>query len=245
MFRYIIAIAFVVLFLILTSPMLLVLGIVGLFDRKTKDRISMKMIQFAFRTVLVLTGTKVTVIGEENIPTDRSVLFVGNHRSIFDTLITYSLMKTPTGFISKKEMGMIPIFRWWMRNIRCLFLDRDDIKQGMQTILTAIDMIKEGINVFIFPAGTRSKTEGEFPAFKGGSFKVATKSGCDVVPVSLHYLGDVFEDNKPKVKPVEVIVRFGEPIATKDLPREVLKDIPTKAYEDVVRMYNEKKALID
>ena len=175
MLRLIIAGITVALFLILTLPVLFVLWIVGKFNMPAKDRASFAIIKWAFGLVLFICGTKLSVYGKENIPKDRSVLFVGNHRSIFDILILYVNAIKPTGIISKKEMDRVPIFNIWMRNIGCLFLDRDDIKQGLKVILTAVDKVKNGMSMAIFPEGTRCKTEGVFLPFKGGSFKIAEK----------------------------------------------------------------------
>lgn len=105
-----------------------------------------------------MTGVKVTVIGEENVP-DEPVLFIGNHRSFFDILLTYSRCRNLTGYVAKKEMEKIPLLSTWMRFVHCLFLDRENPKEGLKTILQAIDYVKNGISICIFPEGTRNKGE--------------------------------------------------------------------------------------
>ena len=72
-----------------------------------------------------LTGSTLTVKGFENIP-DKPVLYVGNHRSYFDILLTYSRCRRLTGYVAKKEMEKIPLLSTWMRYVYCLFLDRND-----------------------------------------------------------------------------------------------------------------------
>ena len=69
-------------------------------------------------------------------------------------------MKRPTGYVAKKEMNKFLYVRRWMNNIQCLFLDRENMKEGLKTILKGIDNIKNGISVFIFPEGTRNKCDG-------------------------------------------------------------------------------------
>ncbi len=241
MLRLIIAGTAVALFLILTLPLLLILWIVGLFNRDARDRASHAVIKWAFGLVLFICGTKVNVIGRENIPDDRSVLFVGNHRSIFDIIIMYVNTPRPTGLISKKEMGKFPIFNIWMIFIGCLFLDREDIKQGLKTILKAADMMKSGMCMAIFPEGTRNKEEGTFLPFKGGSFKIAEKSGSDVVPFTVIGSAAIFEDHKPFIRKVPVTLVFGEPIPTAGLPRSELKLIPDMARTRVMEMYEAHK----
>lgn len=240
MLRLIFAVIFVVLFLILTLPLLLILWIVGKFNQSAKDNCSLAIIKWAFKGILFFAGTKMDVYGAENIPEDRSVLFVGNHRSIFDILILYVNMKRPTGIISKKEIKKVPIFNIWMKNIRCIFLDRSDIKEGLKMVLGAIEMVKEGISIAIFPEGTRNKEEGTFLPFKGGSFKIAEKSGCDVIPFAILNSAEIFENHKPSIKKTHVIIEFGEAIHTAGLSRDELKLIPDKARDSVIMMHNNR-----
>ena len=245
MIRIVIIMIAVVLFLVFSLPLLLVEWIIGKFNPGVKDRSSLAVVQWAFRVVLFMAGTKVTVIGKENLPTDRSVLYVCNHRSYFDIIINYSLMPGLTGFISKKEMGKIPSFRLWMLNVKCLFLDRHDIKQGMQTILTAIDYIKSGISIFIFPEGTRNQTDDQtLLPFKGGSFKIATKSGCDIIPVSINNSEAVFESHFPRVIKSHVVVEYGKPIPVKDMSRDEIKALPEMVRGRIIDMYEKNKEAV-
>ena len=83
---------------------MLVEWIIGKFNPGLKDRSSLAIVNWAFRWVIRLSGTKVIAIGEENIPTDTAVLYVGNHRSFFDVVLTYVRVPRPTGYIAKKEI---------------------------------------------------------------------------------------------------------------------------------------------
>ena len=177
MFRFICIVIFLILFLILTIPILIVEWIIGKFAPNARDISSLRIVQWGFKVILKITGVKTTVIGEENIP-DEAVLFVGNHRSYFDILLTYSRCKRLTGYVAKKEMEKYLTLTTWMRRLYCLFLDRSDPKQGLKTILTAIDYIKRGISICIFPEGTRNTgAELSLLPFKDGAFKIATKTG--------------------------------------------------------------------
>lgn len=130
--------------------------------------------------ILFLAGTKLTVIGEENVPKDQPVLYIGNHRSYFDIVITYARCPRLTGYVAKSEMLKVPLLRTWMKRLYCLFLDRSDIKQGLQTILTGIAQIKDGVSMCIFPEGTRNTNASELDLlpFHEGSLKMAEKTGC-------------------------------------------------------------------
>ena len=133
MIRFILLVLFVVLFLIGSIPLLIVEYIIGKFNMDVKSRSSLAIVNWAFRCCLFIAGTRITVLGEENVPKDQAVLYIGNHRSYFDILMTYIRVPRPTGYIAKKEMLRYPLLRDWMKYLHCLFLDRKDIKQGMKT----------------------------------------------------------------------------------------------------------------
>ena len=225
MIRFIVVASFVVLFLIFSIPLLIAEWIIGKFNMDLKNRSSLAIVNWAFRWCLRLAGTKVIVRGEENVPKDEPVLYIGNHRSYFDILITYVRVPRPTGYIAKKEMLKWPLLVNWMRNLHCLFLDRQDIKQGLKIILEAIEKVKSGISICIFPEGTRNKVNHTFMEFHEGSFKIASKTGCAIVPMAIYNSAAIFEDHFPKVKKATVILEYCKPIYVKDLEKEDQKHI--------------------
>lgn len=225
MIRTILLCVFLFLFLVLTLPLLLIEWIIGKFNRKAKDISCLRIVQWAFRVILKITGVKTIVIGEENIP-DEAVLFVGNHRSYFDILLTYSRCPRLTGYVAKKEMEHIPSLNIWMRNLYCLFLDRSNPKEGLKTILTAIEYIKQGISICIFPEGTRNKgEEGSLLPFKEGAFKIASKTGCAIVPISMNNTASMYETQKPRLRKTTVVIEYGKPVYPGELSKEEQKHL--------------------
>ena len=239
MIRFLLVASCVILFLVFGIILELIEFIIGKFNKPLKDRSSLKIVQNVFRFILFLSGVKLTVIGQENIPKNEPVLYVGNHRSFFDIVIGYTLVPNLTGFVAKKEMEKIPLLSNWMRKLYCLCLDRNDIKAGLKTILTGIDYIKNGISIWIFPEGTRNKdSEASLLPFKEGSLKIAEKSGCPIIPVAMHHTADIFENHFPKIKKTHVTVEFGTPIVLKELEKEERKFAGAflqKQIEDMLR----------
>ncbi len=225
MIRLVLVAVFLVLFLVCSIPLLIAEWIIGKSNMALKSRSSLAVVKWAFRVILFLAGTKVIVKGEENVPKDEPVLYIGNHRSYFDIVITYIRVPRLTGYIAKKEMLRWPLLVNWMRNLHCLFLDRKDVKQGLKVILTAIDKVKEGISICIFPEGTRNRTNHTFMEFHEGSFKIAAKTGCAVVPMTIYNSAAIFEDHIPWIKKAEVILEYEKPFYIKDLPKEDQKRV--------------------
>ena len=247
MIRFILVCIVVIGYLILSIPILLVEWIIGKFSPMKKDISSLRIIQAVFRFILWITGAKVTVIGEENVPKDTPVLYIGNHRSYFDILLTYSRCPIRTGYVAKKEMEKIPLLSTWMRYLHCLFLDRKDIKQGLKTILTAIDKVKSGISICIFPEGTRNRNENELDMlpFHEGSFKIATKAKCPIIPIAINNSADIFEAHFPKMKPAKVVVEYGKPIYPDELSKEDKKHIGEYTQNVIREMLDKNKPLTE
>ena len=158
MLRAILALLFAILYLIIGIPVLFVEWIIGKFNRQAADISQLRMVQWAFRVILFICGTRLTIIGEENVPKDQPVLYIGNHRSYFDIIITYSRCPRLTGYVAKDSMKKVPLLSVWMSRLHCLFINRSDVKEALKTILAGIDNIKNGISMCIFPEGTRNKT---------------------------------------------------------------------------------------
>ena len=219
MIRLVIVAITVIGFLILSIPILFVEWIIGKFSPRTKEISSLRIIQ---------------------------AVFVGNHRSYFDIVLSYSRCPIRTGYIAKKEMERYPLLSNWMHYLHCLFLDRKDIKQGLKTILTAIEKIKSGISICIFPEGTRNKNKDELELlpFHEGSFKIASKSGCAIIPMAMNNTAEIFEAHMPKIKSTHVVLEYGKPIYVKELSKEDQKHLGTYTQNIIYEMLEKNKSLV-
>lgn len=173
------------------------------------------------------SGAKVNVYGIENLPKEGSMLFVSNHQSNFDILLLLSYIPVSKGFVAKVELEHFPFVSQWMKRIHCLFMDRNDIKQSAQIIIDGIKQLKSGINMVIFPEGTRSKT-GELGEFKAGSFKLALKSKKPLIPITIDGTRNVMEANNYKIKGETINLYIHEPIDTTILTKEEISELPDK-----------------
>ena len=243
MIRIIIVLLFVILFLIVSLILIPVGYIIGLFSRPARDRYAQAMISWAFSVVGFLAGAKVTVKNKERVPRDEAVLYVANHRGMFDIVLLYAQMFRATAIVAKKEIKKVPILSWWMVLMRCRFMDRENMKQSLKVILDCIEDAKNGISILIYPEGTRSKGESELEMnpFKEGSFKIALKSGVKIVPVALHGTREIFERQFPLIKANKVTISYGIPIDPKLLDKEEQKHIAVTCQEYIRQMLTEEQ----
>jgi 1-acyl-sn-glycerol-3-phosphate acyltransferase len=223
--------------LIFTLPFLLWTKIL---DKQGKEDQRIKVVNKTAsvwsRSVVNLSGAKVTVEGLENLP-EGPVVFIGNHQGNFDIPILLSFIDKPKAFIAKIETLKLPFVSSWMRQMRCVFMDRNDIRQSITAINQGVQYLKEGYSMVIFPEGTRSGSV-EMGEFKAGSFKLATKSGVPIVPIAINGSYNIMGKKNLIVKPAEVSVKILKPIETAKLSKEELKTLHDRVYEEIKAVIN-------
>ena len=109
----------------------------------------------------------------------------------------------PKGFIAKKELEKWPMISTWMKYINCIFMDRSNLRKSAEAIVMGTKLLKNGYSMVIFPEGTRSKG-GPIKDFKAGSFKLATKSGSLIVPVTINGTYKLLEANNNRIKGADI-----------------------------------------
>ena len=227
---------------------MLILERKGKSDPRAAEWRSLRIVQGMFRFILKLAGVTYEVHGLENIPMDRAVLYVGNHRSYFDVLVGYVTVPGLTGFVAKKEMLRYPFLRDWMRLVNCVFLDRKNVKEALKAIMEAIGKLRGGISIWIFPEGTRNKVDPtDTKAFHYGTFKPAMKNSLEVSVFSLLGTQRVL-NYKCKNKKNPVLIKFDRTFTHEDYKDLKTVDLSTKAYEicreGVQSLIDEDKKLV-
>ncbi|MBY5993718.1 1-acylglycerol-3-phosphate O-acyltransferase [Ferrimonas balearica] len=192
-----------------------------------------------FGKVSPLLGLKVIRRGEERMKPEPAVVYVGNHQNNFDLFIQSSMVPKGTVSIGKKSLVWIPFFGqlyWLTGNI---LIDRKNRSKAIATIENAARKIRDkALSVWIFPEGTRSRGRGLLP-FKSGAFHTAIQAGVPIVPVISSCQGDIKLGRR---KNGVVIVEALEPICTKGLSREDVRELAQKVYDVMQKRFEELNA---
>ena len=109
-----------------------------------------------------------------------------------------------------------------MKKINCLFIDRNDLRQGLEVINKSVDNINNNISMMVFPEGTRNKNSSfkDMLEFKEGSFKIAKISNCKILPIAIKNADDCFERNNFKIKKAIVNIIVGNPFYIDNISKE-------------------------
>ena len=188
------------------------------------------------KLVMKIAGAKVNIVGLENLPKNQTVLLVSNHQSNFDIPLLLSCIDIPKGFIAKKELENWPFISAWMKYINCIFMDRDNLRKSAESIVDGIKLLKSGYSMIIFPEGTRSKGK-PVDEFKGGSFKLATKSKCLIVPLTINGTYKLMESNKNMIKGSDIELVIHPQIDTSKLTKEELESLPDTVHSIISSKY--------
>ncbi len=206
-------------YLIVTYPMLWVVrfyGRVGKIDKK--NYLADKMSSRICRVLFYLSGSKITINGLENVPKEGAVIFVSNHQGHFDGLVIHGFIDKPKGFVSIVEALKAPVISTWMREMDSVFMDRKDIRQSLACINQAIELLKKGHSMVVFPEGKLSASA--VPnEFNRGWLKLVTRSGVPIVPISIDGTYKAFGKNGEWVKPAHVKCVVSKPIYIGDIKK--------------------------
>ncbi len=206
------------LFQLASTIFLLAYYLLGLVGRKQAQADFLYWISRSWaRQMVALAGGGVEVSGLENLPQKQGVLFVANHQGAFDIPLLIGFIPVLKGFVSKKENFRLPIVSTWMRLLGCIVIDRGDLRQSVGAIARGVRDLRTGRSLVIFPEGTRSKS-GNLQHFKEGSFRLATRSGAPIVPLTIDGSYRLLEGNRGRIGPGLVRLTVHPPVILADLP---------------------------
>lgn len=237
MFRLVFIILWFLIFLVFTLPVFLFELIYRQINKDRSELQCQKTVRVLMRGILFLAGVKVTVKGKENIPVGEAVLYVPNHRSYFDFVVTFCNLESPILNVGKKELAYLPVIGQWVMLIGTFLMDRKSRKKGYRIIEESVKTVKNGKSVVIYPEGTRNKGKMEEPLrFKEGSLKISSWSGCKCVPVAILNTRDIYENHRPFIRKTDVTLIFGEPVDPSLLSQEELKNYGALVRERIIDM---------
>ena len=165
------------------------------------------------------------VVGRENLGTrHESFLVMSNHQSLYDIPVLFHVLGANLRMITKAELFKVPVFGPALKHAGFISIDRSNRERALQSLDIAKKKIADGLNVWIAPEGTRSKT-GELLPFKKGGFNLAIEAGLRVLPVTLSGTRDILPAKGTRsTHNARVRVTIHAPIDAKEYAAQGLKE---------------------
>lgn len=180
----------------------------GFADRS--GRLPARLMDWWGRRFIRIGGWIVRVEGRERLP-EGGAIIVSNHQSLVDIPLLVTALGGGVGFVAKRELGKIPLFGKAMTCAGNLFIDRADPRDAVILMRDAVQSIRKGKHVVIFPEGTRS-SDGTIGEFKPGAFYLARKAGVPVIPVYIEGGRIALPKGSLIFRPGELFVRVLDPL---------------------------------
>jgi 1-acyl-sn-glycerol-3-phosphate acyltransferase len=191
------------------------------------------------RMIARTVGARVRVHGAEHLREGASYVFLSTHQSYMDIPVMLGYLPAQLRIAAKREVFMIPFLGWHMQRAGHISINRAATAEAVATLQRAAREVREGVSVFLYPEGTRSR-EGELQPFKKGGFKFAVQTGLPVVPVTIKGSRQVLPRDSFIFRPGNVEMYVDAPIPTRGLADE---DLPAlmQAVRDAMAKHFERE----
>lgn len=189
-----------------------------------------KTIRLWSRTWLVVSGTNLTVTGQENIDPNRSYVVVANHISTLDIMACFLAVPLPIRYLAKKELFRIPILAQAMRAVGIIEVDRSaHSRVHAQVNRQAKEILAKKRSLIIYAEGTRPRN-GVMKPFKKGAFTMAIASQLPLLPVAIHGTYEAMPPGTPWVRGGDVSMIVSPAIETEGLVHSDTGDLRDRVY---------------
>jgi len=228
MIRYVLINAFIVI----NTVIFCVWGLlISLFDKNGRIIHFYAAVPWA-KVILRVCGVNVRVKGQENVDARVPRIYMTNHQSAIDIFALLAFLPVDFKFIMKQELMKIPLLGVTMKKAKHIGIAREDPRKAVESMKEAIEQIKHGASVLIFPEGTRS-VDGGLQPFKKGGFNLAIRSGCDIVPVAIRDSYRIILKGTLRINKGSFDMHIGKPISIKAYDRKSVTQLMDRVGEAV------------
>jgi len=170
------------------------------------------------RLAVWLGGVKLKVQGLEKIPPGTAVVFMANHQSNYDPPALIAVLPVLTVMV-KKEFFRVPILGRAMLACYMIPVDRKSPEAARRAVDKAVETVRAGHSMLVFPEGTRSR-DGRVQNFKRGVFMMALEAGAPIVPISISDSRKIMRKGNSAIHPGTVRITVHAPVATQGCTAE-------------------------
>ena len=182
-------------------------------------RLALRLSRVLAGIVLWFGGVKRVVTGIERVDPSKGCVYVANHKSFVDSIALFYALPGELTFLAKKEIYKIPLVSFALRTMDIIEVDRSDQDAAALSIDRAVQYLRNGKCVILFPEGTRNRGQGLLP-FKKGAFVLAIKAQVPIVPVVIFGAEKAIAPDTFFLYPATLHINILDPIDTKGMDLE-------------------------
>lgn len=169
--------------------------------------------------------------GSAKIPRQGPLIIASNHQSHLDPPMVGLGVPRHAHYLSKRELSSSRALGWFLRSVGTIFVDRS---HGRDALAVAVEYLRAGRTVIIFPEGTRTRT-GHIGTGKKGVAILAHRTGAAVVPTCVTGAYECFPAGSKKIRFGRITVRYGEPLYFEHiLEEQILEELLARTTKQIM-----------
>jgi 1-acyl-sn-glycerol-3-phosphate acyltransferase len=176
------------------------------------------------RMIALTIGARIHVHGAENIDPSRAYVYMANHSSLIDTPALFGYLPYQFKSMAKKTLFFVPFMGWHLWSSGNFPIDRSNGRRTASSLRRVIEGVRAGKSLAVFPEGTRTP-DGRLQTFKPGAFKIASRAGVPIVPITIRGTFELLPKTTLVPRPGRVDVFIGEPIDTANYAEDQMPDL--------------------
>ncbi len=192
------------------------------------------------KLILWGSGIRVQVQGREHIDPGKYYIYMPNHQSAFDILACVVAIPGTVRFIAKKELFRIPVFAQGMQAVGMIAIDRGNSAKARETLSKALEKMRRGVSVIIYPEGTRSR-DGKIHKFKKGGFIMSIQGQIPIVPIVISGSFEILKKKTLRLGGGFIKVEFLPPVDPTPYTLRERNELVNLVYSQIVSHFNDER----
>jgi 1-acyl-sn-glycerol-3-phosphate acyltransferase len=165
---------------------------------------------------IVLSGSRLTVRGAENLHKHAVAVYAANHTSYMDTPVIFATLPFQFRILAKKELWPIPFIGWHLNRSGQIPIDTVNTHATLSSLGAGVRALRAGMPLFVFPEGGRTPT-GALQPFLSGAAYLAIRAKVPLIPIALSGVYDLLPIHTRHFYPCQLTLTVGEPISTEGM----------------------------
>ncbi|MBV9958852.1 MAG: 1-acyl-sn-glycerol-3-phosphate acyltransferase [Acidobacteria bacterium] len=188
------------------------------------------------RMIARTAGARVRVHGAEQIVAGASYVFLSSHQSYMDIPAMLGYLPAQLRIAAKKSLFRIPFMGWHLTRAGHIPIDRSSTQNAVTSLQKSASYLHDGICVFIFPEGTRSR-DGYLHSFKKGGFRLALQAGVPIIPVTILGSRQILPPDSIIFRPGAIDMYVDAPVPTDGLTEADLEGLMQTVWDSIARHF--------
>jgi len=213
--------------------------LVSLVDKK--GNVQHRIARVWARGCVWATGSRLRVLGAENLRLHRAAVYASNHTSYMDTPVIFGALPFQFRILARKELWPIPFIGWYLSRSGQIQIDTGNPRATLSSLGAGARALRSGMALFVFPEGGRT-SDGELRPFLSGAAYLAIRAQVPLVPIALSGVYELLPIHTRHFYPGEVTLSVGAPIETKGMTLRQTDELTARLRTAIEKLREEQGA---